>query len=216
VTAPADGVRRAAVALDGRTRKGVLTRAGFLAAHSDSDSSGPIARGVFVLQSILCAPPPPRPQNIPPAPPPTAPSAAGPTTRQRFSQHASDPFCARCHRQIDGVGFAFEAFDGIGRWRDRENGQPVDASGELFGLGALDGKVGGAVELAARIAGARPVADCFTRQLYRYALGNAEPDGDALRWLADGFSSDARITDLVVDLVTSPQFLDRRFEPEAL
>lgn len=211
VRSPADGTRRAA-ALDARTRRGVLTRAGFLAVHADHDSSGPIARGVFVLKSIVCAPPPPRPQNVPQPPPPADPGSDGPTTRQRFAMHASDPFCARCHRAIDGIGFAFEEYDGIGRFRAVENGQRVDAGGELYGLGRLDGKVADAADLASRLAGARRVGDCFTRQLYRWAMGSVEPDGDALGWLADRFSTDARITDLIVTLVTTPQFVNRRFE----
>ena len=49
VTAPADAAQP--VMLDAQTRQGILTRAGFLAAHSDVDSSGPVPRGVFVLNS---------------------------------------------------------------------------------------------------------------------------------------------------------------------
>ena len=209
VAAPADGVQRAAVRLDRRTRGGLFTRAGFLAAHSDSDSSGPIARGVFMLQSILCTPPPPRPANVPPAPTASDATAAGMTTRQRFAQHASDPYCARCHTAIDGVGFAFEEYDAIGRFRTVDNGQPVDASGEVAGLGP----VANAVELSARLAGARQLSDCFSRQLYRWAMGQVEPDGDSLGWLADRFSTDDRITELVVSLIESPQFVQRTFEP---
>ena len=204
-----DGVHRAAAAL-GPTRAGLFTRAGFLTAHSDADSSGPIARGVFMLQSILCTPPPPRPPNIPAAPSVSEAAAAGMTTRQRFAQHASDGYCARCHTAIDGVGFAFEEYDAIGRFRSLEAGQPLDTRGEIDGLG----RVANAVELSERLAGARQLSDCFSRQLYRWALGQVEPDQDRLGWLAHRFSTDDRITELVLALIRSPQFVQRIFEPE--
>ena len=44
------------------------------------------------------------------------------TTRERFAQHTANPVCAGCHQYIDGVGFGFERFDAVGRWRDTENG----------------------------------------------------------------------------------------------
>ena len=54
----------------------------------------------------------------------------GATTRQRFEQHRADPICAGCHSLIDPVGFAFEHFDGMGQYRDNENGGlPIDSSG---------------------------------------------------------------------------------------
>lgn len=193
-------------------RAGVLARPGFLTVHADSDSSGPIARGVFVLQSILCSPPPARPANIPPVTPPSDPSAQAMTTRQRYEQHVADPFCARCHRQIDGIGFAFEEYDGIGQLRTVENGQPIDASGELVGTQQLDGAVGGAAELSARLSIAPEVADCFARQVYRYAMGQIEPPDDDLAWLRTRSTMNSRITDLVLALVSDPVFVTRSFE----
>src|SRR5260370_35063768 len=93
---------------DAQIRQGVLTRAGFLAVHSATDSSGPIERGVFVLQSIMCLPPPPPPPKVPPAPAATDPNVQNLTTRQRFQQHVSNAFCAGCHTRSDGWGFGFE------------------------------------------------------------------------------------------------------------
>ena len=34
---------------------------------------------------------------------------------------------------MDPIGLAFENFDAIGRYRDTENGQPIDVSGEIHG-----------------------------------------------------------------------------------
>ncbi|HLY73968.1 MAG TPA: DUF1585 domain-containing protein, partial [Planctomycetota bacterium] len=60
------------------------------------------------------------------------------TLRMKLDAHKSDPNCAACHRKIDPLGFAFDAYDAIGRWRTVEavrdgsgDNPKVDASGEL-------------------------------------------------------------------------------------
>jgi hypothetical protein len=200
-----------AVTLDPQLRAGILTRAGFLAVHADTDSSGPIARGVFILSAIVCQAPSPPPPNIPPAPSPTDPGAPR-TTRQRFDQHVSSGFCAACHTQIDGIGFGFEAYDGIGAYRTVDNGLPVDDRGTVIGLGTLDGDFAGAGELAARLAGSQALSDCFARQVYRYALGQVEGQNQDVAWLTSAATPDARITDLLLTIVDSSAFSRRVFE----
>jgi hypothetical protein len=194
------------------TRPGILTRAGFLAVHSDEDSSGPIARGVFLLTSILCTPPPPRPPSVPAAPAPTDPSVQGLTTRQRFVQHVRDAECASCHDRIDGIGFGFEEFDGLGAYRATENGQPVDASGDVIGTGEIDGPFEGAAELATRIAGSQLLSRCYARQVYRYAMGDVEPAGADLSWLFAASTPDAKMTAALLAIVQNPVFVTRSFE----
>jgi hypothetical protein len=209
---PGGGAAFQPVALDPTLRAGVMTRAGFLAVHSDTDSSGPIARGVFLLQRIFCTPPAPPPANVPPAPPAGAPSTMNETTRQRFAQHASSAFCAGCHKQIDGVGFGFEEFDGIGAFRSTENGLPVDSSGTIVGTGEIDGDYTGVTQLTGKLAGSHLLADCFRQQAYRYAMGQIEPVGSDLGSIGPAFSTDAQLTDILLAIVASPIFQNRTFE----
>jgi hypothetical protein len=200
------------VALDARVRQGILTRAGFLAVHSATDSSGPIERGVFLLRSIMCSPPPRPPANVPPAPPAGDPSVQNLTTRQRFEQHVSNPLCASCHTRIDGVGFGFEEFDGIGAYREVDNGQPVDSSGAVVGTGEIDGDFQGAAELAVKLSGSRVLANCYARQAYRYAMGAVEGPQDDLGWLTAASSADANMTAVLLAIVDSEVFVTRTFE----
>jgi hypothetical protein len=200
------------VLLDAQLRRGILTRAGFLAVHAATDSSGPIARGVFLLESLLCSPPPAPPANVPPAPPAGAPSVKSLTTRQRFEQHVSSSFCAACHDRIDGIGFGFEEFDGIGAYRDTENGRPIDSSGTVLGTAEIDGPYKGAGELTAKLAGSRMLADCYVRQAYRYAMGQIEGANDDLSSLSTSFSADAKMTDVILAIVESPVFVQRQVE----
>ena len=58
-----------------------------------------------------------------------------------------DPACASCHEKMDYIGFGFEHYDAIGQFRATENGQSIDASGELTGTD-VDGWFNGAPELA--------------------------------------------------------------------
>jgi hypothetical protein len=198
------------VMLDSQTRQGILTRAGFLAAHSDVDSSGPVPRGVFVLNSLLCLPPPSPPANVPPAPPVAGAIAAHQTTRQRFGMHLNQPFCSSCHTVIDGVGFGFEEFDGIGVHRTTENGSPVDTSGNLQGTD-VDGPFVGASELAQKLVGSKEVLSCYTKQVYRYAMGQEEGASSraVLAALQAGFNVDSHMTDSFKALIADPSFVLR-------
>jgi hypothetical protein len=78
--------------------------------------------------------------------------------------------CQACHAQINPVGFPFEHFDGIGRYRDTENGYPIDASGAIT-AGDASGSVSGAVELVQRLAGSADVARCLATQWFRFRFG---------------------------------------------
>ncbi len=158
-------------------RSGLLTQPGFLARLSAPDQSSPVRRGVFVLEKVLCehvAAPPPEVMAVPPEIDPSL------TTRERFAVHTTTAGCSGCHIRIDGIGFGFEHYDGIGAYREKDNGKPVDASGEVAQVtdSSLEGKFNGASELMGHLAGARQVHDCMATQWYRYAAGRVETGGD--------------------------------------
>ncbi|MFO0635878.1 MAG: DUF1592 domain-containing protein [Nannocystaceae bacterium] len=153
---------------------GLLTQPALLGMLAYPDGSSPVARGVFVRKRLLCQElsPPPGVAITPPLPDPNA------TTRERFEQHSTDPACAGCHRLIDPIGFAFENYDGAGRWRTTENGVPVDASGELSGLVDEDaeGPVADAVELSSQLARSRDAQTCMVTQWSTFAMGRGLDD----------------------------------------
>ena len=62
-----------------------------------------------------------------------------------------------------------------------------------------------------RLLAGHTLSDCFARQMYRFAMGAAEAAADQplLDGLADGFSVDARMLDVIVGLVASPAFTER-------
>ena len=195
-------------------RAGLLGHGSVLASYSHSDQTSPIRRGLFVRRRLLC-------QELP-APPPNAggvpkvdPAA---TTRERFRQHTDNPFCNSCHKFIDNVGFGLERFDAIGALRDRENGKAIDASGDLNDreiLGSNESApYSSAAQLGQQLATSERARACFVRQALRFSRGYVEDvaaDLCTLTQLQQRFAqSGYRITELLVALTTSPDFLYRK------
>lgn len=187
---------------------GILTLGGVLSAYALADTTDPIKRGLFVREHLLCQIPPPPPDVIPELPP-VDPDA---TTRERFEQHRADPVCAACHAMFDPIGFGFEHYDAVGRWRTTENGLPIDASGELAGADVA-GEFVGVRELGTKLAASEDVAACMTRQWFRFAYGRLESqDLDACNMdtLAATFSESGHdLRELLVALTQTDAFLFR-------
>jgi hypothetical protein len=111
-------------------RAGVVTQGSILTLTSHPSRTSPVKRGEWVLTNLL--------GDAPPDPPPAVPTLEQTrtanrklTVRQQTEQHRADPGCANCHQAMDPLGFGLENFDPIGRWRDRDGAQPVDATGTL-------------------------------------------------------------------------------------
>ncbi len=117
------------VSLEGLPRAGVVTQASLLAVTSNPTRTSPVKRGKFVLENLLGTPPPAPPANVPQLE--DAGRQLTGTLRQRLEQHRADPGCAACHKLMDPIGFALEHFDAVGRYRDTDDGAPIDTAGEL-------------------------------------------------------------------------------------
>ena len=118
-------------------RGGLLTQASVLSLTSDGTRHRPVHRGVWVSEAIFGKTPPPPPPKVKPLEP-TPSNKPKATVRQQLEAHATHATCASCHRKIDPLGFAFDNYDAIGRWRttERVNGgqgddPPINASGAL-------------------------------------------------------------------------------------
>jgi hypothetical protein len=117
---------------------------------------------------------PPPPPNVPPAKPATD----GGTTRERFTEHDQNECAKGCHMLMDPIGYAFEHYDGIGRYRTMDNGKPVDSTGVLK-LDGVDHSFADAVELTRVLSTSDTVRSCFAKQWFRFAVGRDDTDGDA-------------------------------------
>jgi hypothetical protein len=155
------------VTVDPAQRAGLLTQGLFLASTSSAGSSNPSRRGGWVLRNLLCTSIPPHPPGIDLGVPP----ASELTTRERFEKNVSaSPACATCHRVFDLIGFTFEHYDAVGRFRETEAGKPIDATGDIVSTDA-QGTVDGAIELASRLANSMDVRNCYADDWLSFAYG---------------------------------------------
>ncbi len=134
-----------------------------------ANRTSPVLRGKWVMEVLLGTPPPPPPPNIP------ALEEAGEakdgrllTTRERMELHRANPTCNACHRFMDPIGLSLDNFDVTGRWRERENGMPLDTRGDYY-----DGTpINNLAQLsAALLKRPEPLVRSFTENLMAYALG---------------------------------------------
>jgi hypothetical protein len=97
-------------------RGGLITQASILKVSANGTTTSPVTRGAWVLERIFGEPPPPPPPGVPGV----EPDIRGATTiREQLDKHRNIASCAACHKVIDPPGFALEAYDVIGGWRDR-------------------------------------------------------------------------------------------------
>jgi hypothetical protein len=199
------GSAAAAATLNPAQRSGLLTRASFLTVTGATDGSNPVKRGRRIYERLLCNELPPPPNDVPTVA--SATDSAGKTTRQRFEDHDRNKCAIACHGVMDKLGYAFENYDGIGRFRTMDNGGNVDASGSVD----LDGATvafGNALDLSKALAGSRNAANCFATQWFRFAVKRTETDADlaSLNAIAGAFSKTNSIGDLMVGVAASRSF----------
>ena len=152
-------------------RRGLLGHASLLASYAYASQSSPVHRGVFVIENLLCRKFPLPPAVVVPE------EDESKSNRDRFKDHSKLEACAVCHKQIDGVGFGFEHYDAIGRYRATDAGKAVDATGRVD----LDGEqyeFVGAPDLSQLLASSQDLAACYVTQSYRFHSGIAETQSD--------------------------------------
>ncbi len=128
ITNPAGAIRN----LSSTQRAGLLTRAAFLTKRSGNLTS-PVLRGKFLLTQILCgsigAPPPDAPPSLDPLP-----TGSYITTRERVFSKTEQPgtSCIACHSRMNNLGYPFEHYDSLGRFRTVE--AMYDSSGNALNI----------------------------------------------------------------------------------
>jgi hypothetical protein len=192
-----------------QTRAGLLTQPALMSTLARENDTDPVARGKFVREVVLCQPLPAPPATVNAVP---VPPDGKRQQRERLAQHSADATCAPCHALIDGIGLAFEPFDGIGKHRTADVGKPIDASGRLTGIEG-EGAFADAASLARLLGASADSHRCFVRKSFEYAYGRAEAATDACAVfdLARRFEAGGgNVLELVQAIVADDAFVVRR------
>jgi Protein of unknown function (DUF1592)/Protein of unknown function (DUF1588)/Protein of unknown function (DUF1587)/Protein of unknown function (DUF1585)/Protein of unknown function (DUF1595)/Planctomycete cytochrome C len=187
-------------------RTGVLTHASILTLTSNPNRTSLVRRGKWILDNVLGMDLPDPPAVIQSLEEGAKESGAK-TMREQLKIHRENPTCASCHDTMDPLGFAFENFDAIGRWRNDAEGVPVDAHGTL-----PDGEsFAGPLELAAILKQReREFGRLIATKMLTYALGRGlrHTDSCTIDNLTDDLmANDFRFTTLIRGIVRSKPFL---------
>jgi hypothetical protein len=187
-------------------RRGILTQASVLTMTSNPTRTSPVKRGKWVLESILGDPPPAAPPGVPPLEA-TQKDHSNISLREQLEIHRANPSCASCHNVMDPIGLGLENFDSIGRWRDKDNNQPIVASGVL----ADGSQFSGATELVQRLSlDQEKMARHFATMLLTYAIGRGLQAADQCAVddiVAKAKESDYRIDSFFHAIIQSEPFL---------
>jgi hypothetical protein len=207
---PVTGPEFRQVQLDPDRRAGFLTSAGLMATHANVNQSSPVFRGKFVREQLMCNTLPPPPNDLVIEPPELDPNK---TTKEQFEEIGANPACSGCHTLMNPIGFIFEHYDGVGQWRDQQNGKDIDAVGEVVQTDDIDGEYDGALELASALAASTQVQECVSSQWFRFAYNRTvtQEDSCSVEQLNDVFrSSNFNVRALLVALTQTNAFLYRR------
>jgi hypothetical protein len=159
------------------------------------------------MEVLLGSPPPPPPPNVP-ALEETNAAQDGKllSVRERMEQHRANPACTSCHRVIDPLGLALENFDVTGQYRIKDNGVPVDSTGELYDGTRMEGADGLRNALLKHKAS---LLTSFTESLMTYALGRRVESFDmpTVRAIGrDAAKHDYKISAFIQGIVKSQAF----------
>jgi cytochrome c551/c552 len=198
------------VALSDPNRSGLLGQGSILTVTSYPNRTSVVQRGKWILDNLLGAPPPPPPADVPDLKP-HGKDGKLLSMREQMVAHRANPICASCHARMDPIGFALENYDAVGRWRTKDAGATIDASGKL-----PDGtKFNGPAELKKiLLSGHRDeFATTVTEKLLTYGLGRGLEayDAPAVREIMrEAARDDYRLPALISAIINSKPFQMRK------
>lgn len=201
VQAPASGFAEVDL---GPNRPGFFTQLPYLTLYALNNDPDSILRGKDINLNMLCI------TLGPPAALPAIPALKpNQTNRERMTEMTAG--CGgTCHNSfLNPVGFAFESFDGMGRFRSMDNGKPVDTSGEYpFAEGVK--QFSGPAELMQAMASGSQAHSCYSKKLASFMLQRdiVASDVPLLESMKD-VSMSGSLKQLIVSLVKHPAFRTR-------
>jgi Protein of unknown function (DUF1592)/Protein of unknown function (DUF1588)/Protein of unknown function (DUF1595)/Protein of unknown function (DUF1587)/Protein of unknown function (DUF1585) len=196
---------------------GLLATGTILNGYARPDMDSPTQRGHLVRSRLLCQAvgSPPQGINIT-----FVPSTMPETTRDQFINGHEQGICGACHKQMDWIGFAFENYDGWGRYRTTDNGFSTDDTAIIYSDPEgnddhLTGLSGGG-SLPSFLAQSPDVTTCLERYWTYYAFGTSSWAQDACTYDAvskDANAQGASLKSILMAIIHTPTFTTRVQDP---
>jgi hypothetical protein len=185
-------------------RAGILTQLSFTAMYALPGRSSATLRGKAIREVFLCQTVPAPPNNVDFSRFENSSDPVHKTARERMTAHRANPVCAGCHAFMDPMGLALENFDGLGSYRDHENGALIDTSGELDGMKFTD-----AIGLGHAMHDSPQPAACLVNKIFAYGAGHMPTKGeqDWIKFIQAKFQADGyKVPQLLRQIVDSDAF----------
>jgi cytochrome c553 len=201
------------VSLDPGERAGVLSHPYLMARFAYTSTSSPIHRGVFLARSILGRMLQPPPAAFAPLAPELHPDL---TTRERVILQTKAQSCLMCHGMVNPLGFTLEHFDAVGRFRDKENGKLIDATGAYQTRKGEAVQFAGIRDLAMFLADSEETHEAFVEQLFHHLVKQPvraygpEELGDLRKYFEE---HDCNVRKLMVEIMAATALTPRREKP---
>lgn len=160
-----DGFR--SVKLEAGRRAGVLTHPYLMANFAYTGTTSPIHRGVFLARGVLGMNLRPPQEAFTPLEEKLHPNL---TTRERVALQTKGAACQACHVTINSLGFTLENFDAVGRFRDKDNNKPVDATGSYLTEDGVNKTFKNARELGTFLSNCEDTHEAFVEQLFHHLV----------------------------------------------
>ncbi|MEO0592063.1 MAG: DUF1592 domain-containing protein [Myxococcota bacterium] len=204
---PGDGFERVDLSED-PTRGGLLTLPGVLALSGATDTPSFVARGLYLLEHLICdqIPPPTNDEQLVEEEP-----EEGRSQRYYAERRVADPNCGGCHNRIDTLAFSMTPFDGLGYFRaEDEFGNALASHGTYYEPGADGQDYDDVAGLSEILASSERVRDCFITRPIQFALARPVIELDACLLTeikADFLARGGTYRDLLLAIATHPSFV---------
>ena len=90
--------------------------------------------------------------------------------REKVTLVTKDTACMGCHDTINSLGFNLEHYDALGRWRNKENEKPVNATSEYETAEGKKIRLQGARDLAEFAVRNEDAQKAFVRRFFHYLV----------------------------------------------
>ena len=183
------------------TRSGIITHPYMLTSLAYYDNTSPIHRGVFLTRNIVG-----RMLKMPPDATEFKDSDFDPslTMREKVTNLTKSNACMACHTSINPLGFSLERFDAVGRWRDTDNGKPINTISDFYDDNGEKVPIAGPKDVAEFAIGSESARQAFVHRLFNHMVKQpiAANSSAGLQFLEKRFSENGySIRNLVVESV---------------